>query len=36
MSRTIWLSFFIRYSPHWKEGDVVKAERINDDLQNAW
>jgi hypothetical protein len=36
LSRTIWLSFFIRYSPHWKEGDVVRPERTNDGLKNAW
>lgn len=36
ISRTIWLYFFIRYSEHWNEGDVVKAERVNNDLQNAW
>lgn len=36
LSRTIWLSFFIRYSPHWKEGDIVRPERTNDGLKNAW
>ncbi len=36
LSRTIWLYFFIRYSPLWKEGDVVKPERANEDLKNAW
>ncbi|HUP11292.1 MAG TPA: hypothetical protein VM187_03755 [Niastella sp.] len=35
-SRTIWLSFFIYYSPRWNEGDVVVAERTNDGLKNAW
>lgn len=35
-SRTIWLSFFIRYSPKWNEGDVVVPERSNDSLKNAW
>jgi uncharacterized protein (DUF983 family) len=35
-SRTIWLSFFIRYSPKWNEGDVVVPERTNDSLKNAW
>jgi uncharacterized protein (DUF983 family) len=35
-SRTIWLSFFIRYSPDWNEGDVVVPERTNDNLKNAW
>ena len=36
LSRTVWLCFFIRYSPRWKEGDVVKAERANEQLKNAW
>jgi hypothetical protein len=36
LSRTIWLSFFIRYSPHWNEGDIVQPERTNDGLKNAW
>jgi hypothetical protein len=35
-SRTIWLSFFIWYSPKWSEGDVVVPERTNDSLKNAW
>ena len=36
LSRTIWLSFFVRYSPHWNEGDIVLPERTNDGLKNAW
>ena len=36
LSRTIWLSFFILYSPHWNEGDIVVPERTNDGLKNAW
>ena len=36
LSRTIWLYFFIHYSPRWKDGDIVKAERVNEDLKNAW
>ena len=36
LSRTIWLSFFIHYSPNWHHGDVVKAERVNEELKNAW
>jgi len=36
LSRTIWLYFFIHYSPRWKEGDIVKPERVNEDLKNAW
>jgi hypothetical protein len=36
LSRTIWLSFFVRYSDRWKEGDVIAPERKNDGLKNAW
>ncbi len=36
LSRTIWLWFFVRYSPDWKKGDLYKAERVNDRLKNAW
>lgn len=36
LSRTIWLSFFVHYSPRWQEGDVVHSERINKDQMNNW
>lgn len=36
LSRTIWLSFFVHYSHDWDKGDIVKPERINEDLKNAW
>jgi uncharacterized protein (DUF983 family) len=36
LSRTVWLWFFVRYSPDWHKGDVVQAERTNKDLQNGW
>jgi uncharacterized protein (DUF983 family) len=36
ISRTIWLYFFVRYSPRWQEGDVVMPDRTNDGLKNAW
>lgn len=36
LSRTIWLSFFVRYSDDWNRGDIVKAERANENLKNAW
>ncbi len=36
LARTIWIYFFIRYSPNWGKGDVVKAERVNEQLKNAW
>lgn len=36
LSRTIWLSFFVRYSPDWAKGDVVHSERINKDQMHNW
>lgn len=36
VSRTIWLSFFVPYSDEWHKGDIVKAERANENLKNAW
>ena len=36
LSRTIWLAFFVRYSPRWSEGDVVKQFSINKEQQNNW
>ena len=28
LSRTIWLSFFIRYSDNWNKGDIIVPERF--------
>ena len=36
LSRSIWIYFFISYSDRWKEGDVVKTDRVNKQLKNAW
>lgn len=36
LSRSVWIYFFIRYSPRWREGDVVEPERINKEQQNNW
>jgi hypothetical protein len=36
LSRTIWLYFFVRYSPGWRKGDIVVPERVNENLKNAW
>ena len=36
LSRTVWLSFFVRYSPNWRNGDVVEAERLNRSQMNNW
>lgn len=36
LSRTVWLAFFVPYSPRWHEGDVIQPERVNKDQMNAW
>ncbi|MGZ5287783.1 MAG: DUF983 domain-containing protein [Flavisolibacter sp.] len=36
LSRTFWLSFFVPYSSHWMEGDIVAPERVNKDQANNW
>lgn len=36
ISRTVWLAFFVRYSPHWREGDLIESERINKDQMANW
>lgn len=36
LSRTVWLSFFVRYSPDWDKGDIIEPERVNKDQQNNW
>jgi hypothetical protein len=35
-SRTVWLYIFVKYSPNWKEGDVVEAFNVNNDQSNNW
>jgi uncharacterized protein (DUF983 family) len=36
LSRTIWLAFFVPYSPNWMQGDVVEPERINKEQMGNW
>ena len=36
LSRTIWLAFFVPYSPNWKNGDVIMPERLNKNQMNNW
>jgi uncharacterized protein (DUF983 family) len=36
LSRTIWLSFFVPYSPDWDKGDIVEPERVNKDQAHNW
>ncbi len=34
LSRTIWLSFFVRYHREWNKGNVINAERANSSKKN--
>ena len=36
LSRTIWLAFFVKYSPDWHKGDIIEPERVNKEQQNNW
>ena len=35
-SRTIWLNFFVKYSPRWHEGDIIERFSVNKDHANNW
>lgn len=35
-SRTLWLSWFVKYDPDWKEKEVNKYERIVKEQMNNW
>ena len=36
LSRTIWLAIFVKYSPRWREGDIVEQFSVNKDQANNW
>ena len=36
LSRTIWLAFFVPYSPNWDKGDILEPERVNKEQQHNW
>lgn len=36
LSRTLWLSWFVSYDPHWKSNKVAEPERLNKDQGNNW
>lgn len=36
ISRTVWLSFFVKYSPRWKEGDIVNQYSVNKEQAANW
>ena len=35
-SRTLWLSFFVKYDPHWRERKAKEAERIVEGEMGNW
>jgi len=36
LSRTLWLSFFVKYDPDWKDYEVNQYERIVKEQMNNW
>jgi len=36
LSRTLWLSWFVRYDPEWKIKQIKEYERINKEQMNNW
>jgi uncharacterized protein (DUF983 family) len=36
ISRTLWLSWFVRYDPQWKEKKVKEYERVVKEQMNNW
>ena len=36
ISRTLWLTFFVKYTPNWREGDIKEQFSVNKDQANNW
>lgn len=36
LSRTVWLAFFVRYSPNWHQGDIIEQYSVNREQANNW
>jgi hypothetical protein len=36
LSRTLWLSWFVKYDPDWKEHPAGEMERTNKEQANNW
>jgi len=36
ISRTVWLAFFVKYSPKWKQGDVIEQYNVNKEQMANW
>jgi len=36
ISRTVWLTFFVKYSPDWRKGDIKEEFSVNKEQANNW
>jgi uncharacterized protein (DUF983 family) len=36
LSRSVWIVFFVPYSPDWQHGDIVEPERVNKEQSGNW
>ncbi|ANI89530.1 DUF983 domain-containing protein [Arachidicoccus ginsenosidimutans] len=36
LSRSLWISWYVKYNPNWRTEKPKYYERLNDDLKNAW
>ena len=36
LSRTVWIHFFVPYSPNWHKGDIVKEFNVNKEHAGNW
>lgn len=36
LSRSIWLSWFVRYDPNWREHKLKEPERLIEEHKNNW
>lgn len=36
LSRTLWLSWFVSYDPHWQENKIKEPERVVPEQMNNW
>ena len=36
LSRTVWLAFFVHYSPDWQQGNIIEQFNVHKEHQNNW
>jgi hypothetical protein len=36
LSRSLWLSWFVRYDADWREHDLKEPERLIEEHKNNW